>query len=474
MKRYIIALLILIGIIMNNWAPHPGPQTVVTQRMEYEVLYGGARGGGKTEVGLALMAEPEYIRNPRYHGLVIRKNADDLSDWTARARIFYRRYGVRVAGKPATFTFPSGAFIKTGHLKDENAYGKYLGHEYQKINVEELTQIPRESDYEMLTSSCRSTIPGLPAQVYASTNPGGAGHVWVKSRFVDVARLETYWYGKRKNLSRIFIPATVDDNPTLEQNDPTYRDRLEAIKDEKLRNAWLYGNWDTFSGQFFDKWSSELHVIKPFRLPPQWSRFRGFDWGYTAHTAVPWIAVDFAGNHYVYREYYDSGKSPSVVSQRVLAMTDRDERIDRTLADPAIWARNMYATGEKSDQQTRKSIYDMLLEGGLFCSMANNDRINGWMAMRELMYWDENIKPRFYVFNNCVNIIRTLPGLVHDDKNVEDVNTLGEDHLGDGIRYVCMHTYHSIRQKPEKSATEKLIDRITGPQSGPDKDWNNF
>ncbi len=116
---------------ISEWVPHIGPQTMALMRIEFELLYGGARGGGKTEDGLAWMVEPKYINNPLYWGLVIRRNAEDLGDWVLRARNFYYSLGARFAGKPPIIKFPSGAVIRTGHLKDENAYGKYIGHEYQ-------------------------------------------------------------------------------------------------------------------------------------------------------------------------------------------------------------------------------------------------------------------------------------------------------------------------------------------------------
>ena len=170
---------------MLEWRPHPGKQEEALRRNEFEVLYGGQRGGGKTDAGLVWLTE--YIQHPRYRALVIRKNSEDLSDWIDRAAYLYQRYGARPTGKPATITFPSGAKIRTGHLKDDLAYTKYQGHEYQRILIEELTQIPDETRYLQLISSCRTSIPELIPQIFCTTNPGGLGHAWVKARFIDVA-----------------------------------------------------------------------------------------------------------------------------------------------------------------------------------------------------------------------------------------------------------------------------------------------
>ena len=351
-------------------------------------------------------------------------------------------------------------------MKDAGAYEKYLGHEYQKVLVEELTQIKSEDDYEKLISCARSTVDGLPAGVFCTTNPGGSGHVWVKSRWVDVARNKTY-YPPDGGRSRIFIPSTMDDNPILMQKDPDYVRGIKSIKDLKLRAAWWKGDWNTFSGQFFDVWDPAVHVIKPFRLHPNWTRYRGLDWGYTAPAAVPWIAVDYDGNHYLYREFYETGNVPREVARKVLGMTPDDEYISETMADPSIWAKNQYGAGKNLEQATTKSIHDQMEDAGLYCTKANNDRVNGWQAMRELMYHDANSKPKFFVFDTCVNTIRTIPGLVHDDRKVEDVNTDGEDHMADAIRYEIMHTYKSMKPERDKGHFERIIDRLPGgPEYG--------
>lgn len=453
------------------WTPHPR-QAMALERSEFEVLYGGARGGGKTDAGFAWLVDPVYIRSPRYQGLVVRRNADDLSDWIGRARVFFRPVGGRIAGNPPVIKLPSGARIKTGHLKDAGAYEKYQGHEYQKILIEELTQIPKQDYYEKLISSARSTISGLPAQVFATTNPGGPGHVWVKARWVSVARWKTY-IDPVSGSSRIFIPSKVDDNPTILTADPMYVRRLEGISDPKLRAAWRNGSWDVFSGQFFDMWDPAVHVVKPFRLSPQWARYRGLDWGYTAPAAVVWIAVDFEGNHYLYREYYRAGQAPGQMARNVLGMSPRDEEIAATYADPSIWAKDQYGKGEAKEQFTTKSIHDLFVEEGFYCQKANNDRPSGWNNLRELLSWDANRKPRLFVFEDCKETLRTMPGLVHDENNIEDVDTDGDDHIPDALRYILLHTARAHRATNQKTEMQQMFDRL---HAGTDEggEWDNL
>jgi hypothetical protein len=227
------------------WRPHPGPQEMALRRNEYEILYGGARGGGKTDAGIVWLTD--HVDNPDYRALVIRKNADDLSDWVDRAHKMYASFDVSVAYRPPIFRFPSGAVIRSGHLKDDQAYTKYQGHEYHRMLIEELTQIPDEKRYLELIASCRSTKGNIKPQIFATTNPGGKGHGWVKRRFIDTANMRYYPYvdidGNKKQgmigevykdpntgLKRIFVPAKIDDNPTLLRKDPDYIHQLEGLK----------------------------------------------------------------------------------------------------------------------------------------------------------------------------------------------------------------------------------------------------
>jgi hypothetical protein len=151
-----------------SWSPQ-AKQEIALARIEDEILYGGARGGGKTEAGQAwLLYDIEY---PFYRALVIRKNADDLKDWVDRARMMYAVVKAEVVGNPPEIRFPKGGKIRTGHLNDDNAYMKYQGTEYQKMLIEELSQIPKEKQYLQLIGSCRSSYPQIKPQVFATTNP---------------------------------------------------------------------------------------------------------------------------------------------------------------------------------------------------------------------------------------------------------------------------------------------------------------
>lgn len=254
-----------------KWQPQE-KQEVALRSNANEILFGGARGGGKTDAGMAWLMYD--LQNPKYRALVVRRNATDLSDWIDRATQMYRGAGGVLVGD--TFKFPSGARIKTGHLADKDAYQKYQGHEYQKMLIEELTHIPREKDYEKLIASCRSTVEGVDSQVFCTTNPDGAGHEWVKARWNIPDRpdepVESYRDidvdGVMVRRKLIFIPSKVYDNKILLEQDKNYLVYLKSIGDEELQRAWLEGSWEGFGveGAIYKTQLQQLDASDPPRV----------------------------------------------------------------------------------------------------------------------------------------------------------------------------------------------------------------
>jgi len=229
---------------MSDWIPHPRQQIAlqITPQQAFEILYGGARGGGKTDAGQGwLLYDHEH---PRYRALVIRKHADDLRDWVDRARYFYQGIA-EVVGNPPEVRFYEGGIIRTGHLKDASTYTKYQGQEYHRMLIEELTHIATEKLYKQLIASCRTTIPELRPQIMANCNPEGPGFEWVRKRWrlAGIPKGLVWTKDEETGLIRVFIPAKVQDNPTLMDNDPNYIKMLNGLPDG-LREAWRDGSWD--------------------------------------------------------------------------------------------------------------------------------------------------------------------------------------------------------------------------------------
>lgn len=421
----------------TDWKPHPRQEEAL-RRIEFEILYGGARGGGKTDAGLVWLTD--YISNSRYRALVIRKNADDLSDWVDRATRMYSLLGAKIAYRPAEITFPSGATIKTGHLKDDQAYTKYQGHEYQRMLIEELTQIPDEKRYLQLLASCRSTAIGITAQVFCTTNPGGIGHGWVKERFVDPAPPNTPFAGV-DGRKRIYIPAKIDDNPTLLEADPHYVDFLEGLKatDVELWKAWRLGDWDTFAGQFFKEFKHPLHVCRPFIPDKRKVIVGGLDWGYNAPFAfslseVSRVEVQGVRFHRIktFLEAYGTGKTAKEWSRDIKEKLEfygiTLEDIAWIQADPAIFNKGTDGSISIRDQFIEAS------DGWRKLKRGSNDRVSGWANMHQWLSIAVDGIPYYQISSNCVNGIKEFGAAVYDENKIEDLEAM-YDHFLDQERY---------------------------------------
>jgi len=451
----------------DRWIANPR-QTEVLKRREREVLYGGARGGGKTEVGQVWLLE--YLDDPRFRGLVIRQNAEDLFDWVERIKDFYAPIpGIKITGKPVVIRKHNGGVIRAGHLKDDDAYRKYLGANYTKILIEELTLLPTLRQYEMLISTLRSSIAGLEPQLLATTNPGNAGHLWVKNYFVELADGKTYY--DEFGASRIFIRSSVFDNPHLVKNDPMYVQKLRGYKDENLRKAWLYGDWDVFIGQFFTMWNPEIHVKSSaqIKISPEWKRYRSIDPAFRNPTSCLWAAVDEEGNIYIYREMLESELTTTVASQYIHELSGSEQYVS-TVIDPSSKAPRGEGTSKSHDHYTRQSERDIFHRNGIYTTLANNDRVNGWKRIKDLLYFnlDKNTKPRLYIMETCPLLISHIPAANYHDTIPDDINQKeldGHYHWDDldALRYLVMHIYGRtiIKHDEPQTSMSKLITKLT-------------
>lgn len=427
----------------REWKPFP-KQEFALRRIEYEVLFGGSRGPGKTDTGLVWLTE--HLQHPLFRGLVIRKNADDLNDWLDRALRMYAGFKVSIAYHPAILRFPSGAIIRSGHLKDDQAYTKYQGHEYQRMLIEELTQIPEEKRYLQLTASCRSTIADIRPQIFCTTNPGGVGHQWVKQRFVDPAAAMTP-FGE-EGRKRIYIPATLDDNPELLDKDPNYVKTLDALKvvDEELWKAWRLGSWDTFAGQFFKTFRRDKHTCPPFipKKPDNQNLtiIGGMDWGRTAPFAFELGVlqlVQFEDKKFyrlfIFMEVYGTEKTPKewadIIKTKLKFFNLSTKDISAIRGDPAMFTKGNDMSMSIADQFRREDIR---------IQPASNDRVGGWSVLNNWLSDAIDDYPYLQIAENCNNLIVSIPSLVHDENKVEDVDTTSSlDHAPDALRYLVKH-----------------------------------
>lgn len=437
------------GLPPYKWKPNPGPQEVCLSipGNVFEILFGGARGGGKTDAGIQWLIKPtnemhgqQLITHPLYRALVLRRNANDLSDWTDRASRVFSLFGgiLKDRNKQPYFLFPSGAKIHLGHLKDEDAYTKYQGHEYQRMLIEELTQIKSELLYTKLISSCRSTVKELRAQVLMTTNPGGKGHGWVRKRFIAVGPPNTFFLNPSTKRLAIFIPSKIEDNPYLMQADPDYINQMEGLKeiDEKLYRAWRNGEWDAFEGQVFSEWNYDKHVFK--QLPVilnQCRKIASFDWGYRSPASMHWLAEApenaLGIQHiYIYREVYKTTMTPKMWGQ-LMARLQKVDPIDYLVLphDCFYSDQGQLTIAQQFLREFREAGVRLPIVRGM--TLNKGARRNRLGLMHTGLSMAPDGTPYIQVHESCLNLIRTLPELPYSDTEVEDVDTDSEDHAYD-------------------------------------------
>lgn len=448
------------------WRPQP-KQAAFMARPEYEALYGGAAGGGKSD---ALVIEAlRQVGIPYYKGLILRKTFPQLAELIDKSLNYYPRAypKARYNASAHTWTFPSGAKILFGSMQYTKDRTRYQGQAYDFIAFDELTHFTWD-EYSYLFSRNRPNGPGTRVYIRASANPGGVGHGWVKERFVTAGKpMTTIWEDvtwrdpsgreHRARQSRIFVPSSVFDNPALLNNDPDYVRRLASMP-EAERKALLYGDWDTFSGQVFTEWRNDpdhyedrlwTHVIHPFRVPDSWRVWRGFDWGYSRPFSVGWYAVDHERRMYRIRELYGCTGTPNTgVQWEPSRVAQEIRRIEAE--DPNLMGKQIFGVGDPAIWQSdgTESIGALMERERVYFEKGDHARINGKMQVHHRLAFDEDGRPMLYVFDTCKHFIRTVPNLVYDETDVEDIDTDGEDHIYDELRYVCMKNPISPRPRP--------------------------
>lgn len=458
------------------WRPNPGAQTLALlisrDKSIREILYGGARGGGKTDASIVIHGE--RLEHSGTRQLIIRKNAQDLRDFYLRCKSYYRILGCTFRESPFTIRH-NNSIILGGHLKDDNAYEAWQGQEFSRIGIEELTQIPTEDRYEKLIQSCRCTDPGINSQVFATANPTGAGMGWVKKRFIkpdlnkcDLQKKTYRWNSqdgsehvlhwqiivdRTTGTKRAYIPATIDDNPILLKNDPEYVKQLDALQstNPELYEAWRNGSWDVHFGGVFEDFKPYKHCYQRFSdfgIDKKYFdgsfRIMGMDWGYNDECVCLWAMsdaiTDGKDRNFIYREIHNNHRNPQWWAETLRAQQELDP--------VQVWAMPHDAYSHLGGSEPIVDVFQRelnKLSPDLRPKLVRADKLNeelkqyGITMIHEAFADSPDGKPALLIHSSCDYLIETLPQIIYaKETGGEKIDQNCIDHALDSLLYTTL------------------------------------
>ncbi len=462
--------------------PQKGGQTIFLQKSEFEVLFGGSAGPGKSwslvidALGLQFEGAElgkKAIDIPEYRAVIFRRRSTQLAELIDEAKRYYPDFGGEYTanrrGDPGpSFTFPSGARIYFCHLNEEKDKESHHGFEYQFVGFDELTQFTY-TQYIYLFSRCRSTIPGLFPRVRSTTNPIGEGLRWVRIRFEPHLRQNvTQWFitdmqdeknyrgievpeGTPYALSRCYVPGKLQENRILIESDPTYVARLKAMG-KRMAKALLESDWSAMEGQFFDTFSSSIHIVRE-KDYLSWTDIKlkynlegGLDYG--NDTVLVIAGKDKDGNIIFFDELYMFRETRSQKIKKIKSFLYH-RRLPKLLivADTNMWIKDAF---DKAEQES--PALEFLKAGIKIVKVTKSSNINDKTyrkaaneAIKDYLYYetdeDDNITipPKIKIYERCETLISCFTDLVADPDDPEDIADGQFDHPFDAAKYVFMH-----------------------------------
>ena len=424
--------------------------------------YGGARGGGKTHA-VRVKAISGALFYPGIRILIIRRTYSELQHNHIEPilkMIPQPQVGVYNIQLHQIY-FTNGSTIIFGHFNSySSAFQEYQGQEYDWIFIDEATQFT-EQEFRLL-GGCLRGVNEFPKKMFLTCNPGGVGHRWVKRLFVD-RDFKTDCENVEENEDPNdyeFIQATVDDNTALMKSEGG-RDYLKQLSQlpENIRAAHRYGDWEGLSGNYFPEFSEGRHTCEAFPIPRWWRRYRALDYGLDM-LACYWFAVDETGRVWCYRELKQKDLVVSDAARMILENTGISEHIDITFAPPDLWSRT---------KDSGKSMAELFMTNGVPLVKASNNRVQGWLQVKEFLKDSPDGRPGLMFFRNCTGIIEDIQAIQADEKNPNDCAKEPHDitHSNDAIRYFCVSRslpgeMEKVREEPDDEPEEDYENTMTG------------
>lgn len=478
------------------WQPIPNSsQEIAVDTRADETLYCGTRGGGKSDTQLMAFAKYVGMGYGRYwRGIIFDQEYKNLDDLIVKSRrIFGKMPNAKYNIKDSKWTWSTGEELLFRRLRQDSDYWLYHGHEYTFIGFNELTKYPTSYLYDTIQSCNRSGfvseehpqytndgkvyyLPPIPLMVFSTTNPFGAGHNWVKKRFIDVAPYGTVV----KRQIKVFNPKTKQEEIVEKTQVALFSSYIENIylssnyiasllnyPDPNIRRAWALGSWDIVSGGAVgDLWNKDKHVINRFVIPEGWYIDRTFDWGSSHPFSVGWWAcangeeadvlldngkwIKFCPPKGSLIQLYEWYGTEEIGTNKGLKMSARDiakgiNQIEHGLIESG-WIKRTVASGSADNQIWNNNntdndcIADIMESENVYWERSNKasgSRVNGLQLFRDMLKntIDNSEQPHIYFMNNCIASISTIPILPRDEKKIDDVDTSAEDHAYDMVRY---------------------------------------
>lgn len=428
---------------------------LLTNNEKLDLLYGGAKGGGKTKLFCIWvfywanwLIEFFDIQKPLEYPLPVGWigrlrgvdfNSTTLETW--KRTIPAKAYTLR--NKPSEIIIQNRVKVLFGGLDNQESIEKFNSAEFAFIGLDQGEEVEQD-DVSTLLASLRLKYNGKepPYKALFTANPRAG---YLKKNFIKAPGPGTY-----------FIQALPKDNPFLAKD---YEKDLEKRygHNPALLKAYKDGDWDVFEGAFFETFSRKHCVYNPqdVEILPSWPKFRSVDWGLHSPMAVYWHAVGPDGHIYTYREWYKTGYLDTQAAKEIAAITESNhEKIEYTIGDPQSFPVHIEHWKFGKIQSVKRS--DVWAENGVPLIMGDSNRVNGWSRMLQYMQvrpYGTSESTFWHISSSCEHLIDEILSAQRSDKNIEDVSDKSVDHGLESCRLFLMSQKPSfLSPKPKPSS----------------------